>query len=36
MQAVKGHDRLLTVVKIFFWLLLAFLVMEMCRKPLWG
>lgn len=36
MQAVKGHDRLVVAVKILFWFLLAYFVLEVCRKPLWG
>lgn len=36
MQAVKGHDKLVVAVKILFWFLLAYFILEVCRKPLWG
>ncbi|MDX1984606.1 MAG: hypothetical protein SFV51_30320 [Bryobacteraceae bacterium] len=36
MQSVKDHTRVVRVIKIAIWVLLALMVIVLCRKPLLG
>ncbi len=36
MQAIPKYKWLVTLLKVLMWALLALMVIELCRKPLWG